>query len=569
MIKCLCLVLVLVEVTCSRAIAPGEALHGLQVTYGSKGIERVTFGRQTLSDVERWPEDQFHIWHMKCFDRTGRELTTGEYGWGENNQGRTWDVAEKTWTYRFAWGTLRVQFKQRGDALDVITTATNRGDSGVAFDGASVYPLTFHLPASPKSPGSIVDGAEAPGVSVMNWGDGQVIAVAPDADKPVWSGFQPGAGGAFVSLVSGTRPDALKAEAGERPGLAVQPGQSVVMKLSFRFARGSSLPIRLANDAYRAFALRWPPRLEWKDRSVIGTVYMASSGHGNKTQPAGFRTNPRRYFNDNSIDVKSAQGLAQFQARVLAQAETVVQNMRRMDAQGAITWDIEGQEYPQDTSYVCAPDAIAQVAPEMESVIRDSGSRYVGMKLDDAYFRTIRDAGFRVGVCVRPQSFVVNAGTASQVSLPDGDVAAELIRKMRYAHDRWGVTLFYMDSTVRADGSSLPAEVLEKAAAAVPDSLVMPEESTTRMYRVMAPFQTFMFHGDLGTQADVRGIYPHAFSVNLVNDVEPAKLFAHHAALMDSVRRGDVLLLHADTWHTNNAVVVEMLRQVRPGKTGN
>ena len=551
----------MVGFACSRAIAPAEVSPGLQVTYGARGVERVTFEGQTLSDLSRWPQDQFHIWHMKCIDQTGRALTAGEYGWGENNEGRVWDAAEKAWTYRFAWGLLRTQFLARGNALDVTVTATNRKDSGVIFDGATVYPLTLHPDGNLKLSDSIVDGVETPGVTVAEWGSGQVVAVAPEADKPVWSGFQASGGGVLAALVSGTRPDALPASASSRSGFALRPGQSVVVRFSLRFARGRIALPKVASDAYQSFTQHWPQRVVWKDRRLIGTVYLASSAQGDKTRPAGFRKNPRRYFNEDSIDVKSAQGLAEFQKRMLVQAETVVQNLRRMDAQGAITWDIEGEEYPQDTSYVCAPDAIAQMAPEMDSVVLDKGSKYAGMKLDDAYFKTIRDAGFRVGVCVRPQRLVQRDGSARQMTLPDGEVAAELTRKMRYAHDRWGVTLFYLDSTVRADGSTLPAEVLEQAASSLPDSLVMPEESTTRMYRAMAPFQSFLFHDDLGTSTEVHAVYPHAFTVNLVNDVAAAKLALHRAELVKSIRRGDVLLVHADAWHPNDAAAVEMVRE--------
>ncbi len=122
-----------------------------------------------------------------------------------------------------------------------------------------------------------------------------------------------------------------------------------------------------------------------------------------------------------------------------------------------------------------------------------------GLKLDDAYFLTLRDAGFRVGVCVRPQRFTLMAdGTARQRFLPVGKVAAELIRKMRYAHDRWGATIFYLDSTVREGGWPLPSEVLEQAARALPDSLLIPEETFPRAYGFSAPFRTFLFHGDTG-----------------------------------------------------------------------
>ena len=65
--------------------------------------------------------------------RDGKARTDGQYGWGESNAGRSWDAGSKTWTYRFAWGTIRTQYVQRGDALDVIVTEANNANSGVGL----------------------------------------------------------------------------------------------------------------------------------------------------------------------------------------------------------------------------------------------------------------------------------------------------------------------------------------------------------------------------------------------------------------------------------------------------
>jgi hypothetical protein len=298
------------------------------------------------------------------------------------------------------------------------------------------------------------------------------------------------------------------------------------------------------------------------DRRPIGTVYLSSAPTGNVNQPSGYPNNPRRYFNDSNptdFDITTASGLAAFQARVLQQAAINVTNLQSLHAQGAITWDLEGQQYPQDTSYVCSPDQIAQVAPEMDSVITDSSSPYVGMKLDDAYFKIMRDAGFRVGVCIRPQHFTLNPdGTAQQVYLPDTSVAAELIGKMKYAHDRWGATLFYVDSTVESDGAVLDAGIFQQVASALPDSLIAPEESTPKYYAYTAPFLTFIFHGDLGTDPTIYNYYPKAFSLLLINDVDPGKLAAALTPITSSVRNGDVLMTHVDYWQANNPIVLQI-----------
>jgi hypothetical protein len=329
-----------------------------------------------------------------------------------------------------------------------------------------------------------------------------------------------------------------------------------------RFAPSQTPASTLASDAYQNWASTWPPQLNWTDRRAIGTAYLASSGSGDPSQPSPYPNNPRRYFNDSNpadFDVATPSGLQQFQTKVLAQAASIVANLRALNAQGVITWDIEGQQYPQPTSYVCSPDQIAQVSPEMESTVSDTSSPFFGMKLDDAYFKTITNAGFRVGVCIRPQQFTLHPDrTAQQVYLPKATIAAELIRKMQFARSRWGATLFYVDSTVEENGAVLDASIFQQVGAAVPDALIIPEESTPKHYAYAAPFRTFIFHGDLGTDSTVYNYYPHAFSANLINDVQASTLAAAIAPLTDSVQRGDILMGHADYPDANNPTIVQI-----------
>jgi hypothetical protein len=535
----------------------------LSVVYGPEGLRRVTYANAVIADVDRWPEDKFHIWHMKAYGANEKLITTGQYGWGENSKKRTWDSDSNRWIYTFDWGTIRVAYQQHGDTLDVVVTTENRADSGIVMDGAAVYPLVLHLPQSGNEP-HIIDGSAQPGVTSIKWMQKALVIVTPDAYEPIWSGAEIGKDGVVRVMASSTKPDSM-GPGSDHPGLRVLPGKSRTFLLSLRFTDSDTSTVVTAADAYKNWSERWPVGATWKDRRVIGTVFLASSPQGNKTVAGGFPLNPRRYFNDPTVDITTEIGLKQFQIRLLAQAEAVVVNLKRLNAQGAVTWDIEGEEFPQDTSYVCAPDTISRTATELESII-GRGSRYAGMKLVDAYFKTIRDAGFRVGVCVRPQRFTLDADNRGQQHfLLEKEVVGELIRKIRYAHDRWGATIFYLDSTVREDGSTLDASVLELAAASVPDSLLIPEESSFRMYRTMAPFMTFLFHGDLTTGADIRAAYPQAFGINLINDVDPRRLAEHRDELVEAVRHGDVLMVHAESWQENNATVVGIYREASAG----
>ncbi len=545
------------------------AATGLAVTYGASGVDRVVYNGIVLEDVGRFPTDAFHIGHMKATDLRGNLLSGSPYDWGETNSGRTWNPLAHSWIYQFPWGRIGVQFIQSGDRLDMNVTTMNNATSGIIFDGSSIYPFVLHFPQLPRgfvnpSYQQLAFNTTAPSITLADFGAGEVAAVNPGCYKPVYSGYQPaGSANAYFPIMSGTSIDGMATffPRNDRP---VKPGQTDSFTISLRFAPSGTPVATLAQDAYQCWAKAWPSKVEWRDRRIIGTAYLATSAAGNPNHPAGYPSNPRRYFNDsnpNDFDVRNPAGLSKFQNRILQQARSNVSNLQKLAAQGLITWDIEGEAYPQPTSYACAPDQIGQLAPEMESPVSADSSPYRGMALADAYFKTMRDAGFKVGVCVRPQHYTVNAdGTARQVYLPDAQVAGELIRKMRYAHDRWGATLFYVDSDVETNGATLDASIFEQAEAALRDALIIPEETTPKFYAYTAAFQSFLFHTDLGTPPDIYNYYPNAFSANLINDVDPNKLAQYRQQLTDAVRKGDMLMVHADYWQANNPTVMQIYR---------
>lgn len=543
----------------------GNQASPLQISYGSSGLERLSYQGVTLADLGAHPGDNFYIGHMKATDSAGNVVSAGQYGWGENNSGKHWDSASHTWQYAFNWGSISVQYLQDGTNLNLITTVANKPDSGIVFSGAAVFPVVLRFPQLPAgfsnaSYPQMAYNTTGPSVTTADWGSGEVVAVAPDAGRPLYSGFWPASGGggvAYSTEISGTTPDGLAVfqPHNDRP---VQPGQTDQYTVSLRFGPSGTSTKALAADAYSSWAAHYPAHLNWTDRRAIGTAFLASSPQGSDaSQPGGFPTNPRRYFNSAGVDVQSPGGLGAFQAQILSKAQEIVANSRQMNAQGVITWDIEGEQYPQATSYVCEPDAIAQIAPEMESTVSVPGSPYAGQKLDDAYFATIRAASLRAGVCIRPQHFTLNPnGTATQTYLAGNAIGAELTRKARYAHDRWGVTLFYVDSTVDSNGGVLPASVFQQLQATLPDSLFIPEESNVLDYAYSAPFKSFIYLNAVGTDPTVLFSYPHAFSAVLVNDVDPARLAAAQGQLTAQVRQGDILMGHVDYWQANNPVIV-------------
>lgn len=532
-----------------------------------RGVQTVTYADQALEDLSRYPNDAFQIGHIKVTNLSGVTLTGQDYTWGENNRGKQWDSSSHTWKYQFVWGSIGVQFIQDGDTLNIKVTESNRPDSGVIVSGASIAPFILRFPVLPKgfvdpTYSQLAINSASPSVTLADFGVGEVASVAPDAAKAIYSGFLPsGTANAYVPLISSTTPDNLPTFQ-PRSDHPVKPGETDTFVVSLRFAPSGTPIGSLAADAFASWAATWPQQIRWSDKRAIGTIYLGSSVSGDIHRPSGFPNNPRRYLNESNpdvFDVRTATGLAKFQKLILGRASDAVTNMQRLKAQGAITWDLEGDEYPMDTTYLCSPEQIGKFAPEMESTISDGASPYQGMRLVDAYFKIMTSAGFRVGVCVRPQQLTLNSdGSAQQTYIPNDAVAAQLIGKMKYAHDRWGATLFYIDSSVDSQGGPIDAAVMQQAAAALPDSLLIPEESTPKDYGYVAPFRTFLFHGDLGTDPFVRNFYPNAFSAVLINDVDSALLAAHRVELTASVKQGDILMAHVDYWQANNPVILQM-----------
>lgn len=537
------------------------AQTGLKVTYGNKGVQTIAYRGITLADVGVYGADAFHIWHMKSTDLNGNLLTNGGYGWGESNYGENWNAQTSTETYTFSWGTISTKFVQNGDNLDMTVTETNNSGSGIIFDGAEIYPIALHFPQDPLSfygYNQFSITTRGPGVSVADFGTGVITSVIPNEAVAMYGGWKSAGNNTYSPIMAATAPDGLPSflPKSDQP---VLPGNSLTYIVSLRFTPEGTAAN--ASDAYASFAATYPSQMTWTDKRIIGTAYLASSpSNSDITQPGGFPTNPRRYFNDPSVDITTAAGLRAFQNRMLTQAKTNVSTAQALKGQGIITWDIEGEQYPQPTSYVCSPDQIAAVSPEMESIVTDPLSQYYGQRLDDAYFKTMSNAGLKIGLCLRPQAFkLAGNGTASQNYLgTNASIIANLEAKARYANARWGATIFYVDSTVDTVGGTLDPAVFQQLITDVPSFLFIPEESTPRYYAYSAPFYSFLATSSLGTPASTYNFYPNAFGANMVNDASAATLATYTPQLTKSVKNGDILMGHADYWQENDPTLVSI-----------
>lgn len=443
-------------------------------------------------------------------------------------------------TYR--WGVVSCAYTPIHNRLNLDITITNL--SGDILSGILVQVLALKFPGGAATfedglrAGSNVDSPTVVGVSDKN---GTLAVANSDVARPLYLGLpigDPKKPDAVFPLLAATYRD----DVFPRPWLAaprisrpIFPGESDHLHVSLRVGPPGPTPDDLATDIYRAYASAFPSHLPWKDRRPIGYLNLCTT----VPHPANGK-NPRGWFNnDPTVDVTTPEGRQSLQTRLLDLADRSIGFLKATDAQGVIIWDMEGQEYPHAMSYVGDP---RHLPPEVDPVA-------------DRFFQKFRDAGLRVGVCLRPQkpTKTLYGDVPEQTQVAD-DVY-NLNDKIAYAKKRWGCTLFYVDSNVHfdlgaspSDGNAyelLPARLFEDVAAANPDVLLIPEQQATRYYAYAPPYDELR-QGVAATPEAVRRVYPEAFTViSVATDTGGGPLDTRRAELIDSVRRGDILLFRA------------------------
>jgi hypothetical protein len=312
----------------------------------------------------------------------------------------------------------------------------------------------------------------------------------------------------------------------------IKPGDTKAFNVSLRFGAAGSRVQDLSGDVATRYAEKYPFQINWADRRPIGAIFLASSG-------INVATNPRRWILDSGkIDITTDQGKSVFREALLRLADSSIQVLKNANAQGMITWDPEGQEFP-GACYYGDPRVTPTLAPETE--FRGEGR----VSAIDDYFATFRVAGLKVGVCIRPQKITMVDGKPVQQAVDDEHAVQILKEKIAYARQRWGCTLFYVDSTATA-GRPLSPDVFKALAEACPDVLLIPENESMRYFAYSAPLNSYVDHKVTATPVGARLVYPKAFSVLMAQDGDGPE---DHDALLHAIRSGDILLFNC--WYDN------------------
>ena len=527
----------LLQILCALAACAGRA-------HGGDQLLKTQLGADATLSIRLGPDQLLRdslpkLYHFDWL--VDGDETRPEYHWMTRPTEQRFDEEKRTLFVKHQWGHYVISFNEAGGQLRIEIRLKNATDKKIA---SMVIWLTdgFEFPQTPKG---------------YAWSKGWAVMTKKDTPAVVLADY--GRNAVAACLLSPRAGDSLGWGVGKKLTLQMadlEPGDERAVRISLRFGPGSDVdrdPHEMVQDIYEAFAAKHPMlRADWPDRRPIAALHPSSAHLGSGT--AGKTTNPRGWiFGGGKVDVTTEEGKIHFTQAAMKFAAGSVEICQDMNAQGMICWSVEGQEWPHAISYIGSPDKTADAAPEMDAIA-------------DQWFKVFSDAGLRTGVCIRPQKLVLNPGydpngppnerpfKYRQDMLWTEDRAIDiqgiidlLDKKLSYANERWGCTLFYIDSNVASEYAKdpktgewknvrweiSPYEVFAELAKRHPDCLLIPEHETLLYWTCSAPLSE--------TSLQVVRLWPEAFSVNLMQHFKHDDL-THIQRCEELVRRGDILL---------------------------
>ena len=514
--------------------------QGLNFSVGDRGLTSLWFNGQSLlrsnqeGELQPW-KSAFRVALDVLFPPASSSISP------PTKRGDTVDLS-------YPWGRVSCTYDKQGDKIAMRIEVSNA--SAKEIDQVSLRLLELNFPSTPKG-GTLEAGMFGFGFKGPDWplhrGPESIPSVAdprfvvPIVGVDYGTGAVDFCGDDLESSVD--TPYSTNSQGKTSYPLVVtcrdiKPHASKTFNVSLRFGPSGSRVQDLSRDVLEGYAKKYPFEVNWKDRRPIGAIFLAGP-------QINVASNPRRWIvNFGEIDVTNDKGKAAFRAALLKLADNSVQVLKDTGAQGMITWDPEGEEFLGD-AYYGDPQLVSTLAPEME--FKNDGVKSV----IDEYFEKFRAAGLRTGVCIRPQQIAMIEGRPVHQDTDD-DHATEVIReRIAYAKQRWGCTLFYVDSTTTAviGGRSYYPDVFKAVAGASPDVLLIPENESMRYFAYSAPLNSYMHHRVTSTPAGARMVYPKSFSVLMAPDGDRPE---DHDALLSAVRHGDILLFNG--WYSSDGV---------------
>jgi len=217
-----------------------------------------------------------------------------------------------------------------------------------------------------------------------------------------------------------------------------------------------------------------PYELNWPDRRQIARYFLGKYDSKTPQNPNGHTLWTNWAMGKGSgvpVDITVPGGVAKFNADLIAFFVTCADECVRLNYQGAIIWDLEGQlsSYFDPSAvtptfngmlglnYWGHPTQWSKVCPHLAS---DTPAKICKVFLD---------RGLKIGFGLRANGIAPSELSAYGVTLT-ADMDYALVAKDVALCKTWGATLFYVDSNSPRDGLAIAA-----IAAANPDCLINPE----------------------------------------------------------------------------------------------
>jgi len=419
-----------------------------------------------------------------------------------------WDEQQKLYTVDCKWGSLLCRYLQKADTLLFTITFINKTKTDT-FYGLSFCPVGFSFDQRPLNFQPLYpyynNNRIAPTLIYANLGAYKVLLESTDLNDHTYLGFREEANstGKRYAVWSGNWLFNGMTDFDPASTLRVAPGKSYTYSFAMKFLAGNTALKKSSAAAIKRFTDVHPSMIKWEDRRPVGMVFLSSYN-----QAAANKSNPRRWvIADKGID-NTAAGKLDFKKKLLDFADASIAILQQTHAQGMITWDLEGQQYPHPLSYIGSPDLLPVLAPEMNEVA-------------DAWFQRFSAKGLKTGVCIRPDSIIFYKEKNWIDHVAVKDPAATMIRKIAYARKRWGCSIFYVDSNIGEDGQPMKPEVFMAVRKKFPDVLLIPEHKTLLYYACTAPYGDFKLR-EYKVSDDVKQLYPGAFMSLVVPEGFPS-----------------------------------------------
>ena len=493
------------------------------------------------------PNQSYCIEFVGAYDANNNSVSLG------SNTGSNLDTKTNTWTWTFEKGSVSLHFKPNGSDLDIEASVTNNSGTDIAWTNMWLSDVT------------------TPDVSSLP------LPTSQSNDYPLVYEYDTSKGNMYLTGIGIVTGSCWESSGGwcliAGYGGPVPNGTTKVSDFSIRFRPVGTALTDVLEDVFKQWTKSYPFIADkvWPDRRPIATWFLGQSPFICYVNPTcnsteDWSTNLNGWFTDPTVDVTTPSGLQAWAERMLGTADTNIQEMKLANAQGVIIWDLEGDKWPQCTTYIGDPRNAENplLAPEWDTQVTYDGKT---MNVIDAVFKKLKDAGFKTGVTIRPDQLDWTEGPdqgcggggdygplgirPSQVyATDDASRIALLESKISFAYNRWGVTIFYIDSDDWIAGQDII-----KIHHDFPDVLLMPENTTVLEYSVGIPFNYTKFSGAYsgpGIFPYIGAIYPKAAAALNSSTDKGNELVVHHWELVNAIRHGSLILY--DSWFPNGDV---------------